>query len=376
MKKSQLLLSLAAAAMLCLPALPAAAQQTVDDDATTSYFFVGAQGGAQATFTNDQLSKLVMPFGGVYIGGYASPVVGGRLHLMGFRSKGRIYQYDESYYYDFYTADLDMLLNLSNLFWKNNKHAVNLVLVSGVGLNYAWHNGEVNNILAEHAWLNFAAPLAWKHSLLSHNLRVGLQLDFNVSKHLGLNLEVDANHIGDRFNSKTNSHDDWMATAAVGLSYKFGYKKPKKYIPAAVIQPAAPAPKPAPAPAPKVVETPKPAPAPAPVVKTLKEEIFYNIRSSQVPASEWAKVERIANFLKENPDATAEIVGYADAKTGTPAVNMKYSQMRANDLKEALSKKYGIDGSRISARAKGDTVQPYAENAKNRLTIITGTTKK
>ena len=66
----------------------------------------------------------------------------------------------------------------------------------------------------------------------------------------------------------------------------------------------------------------------------------------------------------------------ADKQTGTAAINMKYSQKRANDLKNMLVNKYGINGSRISATAKGDTAQPFAENAKNRVSIISGTTKK
>lgn len=376
MRKAKILLTLAASALLCLPAANAANPE-LSEDGHTSYLFIGAQGGAQATLTNYDFSKLVMPFGAVYFGGYYNSVVGGRIHAMGLRSKGGFKSLDRSYYYDFYDVNADLLLNLSNLFWKSNNHFVNLVLVGGVGLNYAWHNKQAVNLTNSVAGLSEQCPEIWKTDRLGHNFRVGLQLDLDVSKHIGVNVEVDANNLNDRFNSKKANKDDWMLTAAIGVSYKFAYKsKARPMVPLVPAVVEKPAPAPAPAPAPKPVAKPAPAPAPAPVVKTLKEEIFYTIRSSQIPMNEWAKVERIVKFMKENPNATVEVVGYADVKTGNPSINMKYSLKRAEDLKKALTDKYGISASRISASAKGDTVQPFSENAKNRVSIITGTSKK
>ena len=175
-----------------------------------------------------------------------------------------------------------------------------------------------------------------------------------------------------------------MLTAAVGVSYKFAFKGKKPVVAPVVVPTPAPAPKsaPAPKPAPKPAPAPapapkpaaKPAPAPAPVVKNLKEDIFYEIRSSQIASTEQAKIDRIVAFMKENPSAKIEITGYADVKTGNPTINMKYSQKRADDLKALLVKKYGLDGSKISTAAKGDTVQPFAENVKNRVSIVVGTT--
>lgn len=372
MKKLGFLSLVAAGLMLCMPKMSA---QTYDnwnkDYEPAPYLFIGVQGGGQVTFTNYDFSKLLMPVGAISFGGYYNTVVGGRLHLMGFRDKGGFKSLDHTYYYDYYTADADLLLNLTNLFWKGRPtHLFNLVLVGGVGLNYAWHNHEAINLINANQ-LGAQCPEAWEHNRLGHNFRLGLQLDLNISKHWGVNLECDFNNLSDRFNSKKSNNDDWQAVAMVGVQYKFGYKA-RKYVapaPAPVVAPA-PAPKPVPAPA------PKPAPAPVPVVKNINENIFYSIRASEVPASELSKVENVAKFLKENPDAKVEIVGYADVKTGNPTINMRYSQQRAKNLKDMLVNKYGIDGSRITTSAKGDTVQPFAENAKNRVSIISGTTKK
>ncbi len=369
------LFSMVAGVLLC-----ASMSAADDSNKKAPYLFVGVQGGGQTTFTNYDNSKLIMPFGAVYFGGYYNPVVGGRVHVNGWRSKGGFESLDKTYYYNYYTADADLLLNVTNLFSKKDTHFLNLVLVGGVGLNYAWHNKDFVNIINAYPALGGQHPTTWKKDLLSHNFRLGLQLDLNVSKRIGVNLEVTANNMSDKFNSKYGKDDDWMLMAGVGVSYKFAYKKAQPVVaptPAPAPAPApAPVAKPAPAPAPAPVAKPAPAPAPAPVVKTIKENIFYDIRSSQVPKAEMVKVERVANFLKENPEATIDIVGHADVKTGNPTINMKYSQQRANDLKKMLTNKYGINASRINATAKGDTVQPFAENAKNRVSIITGTTKK
>ena len=208
-------------------------------------------------------------------------------------------------------------------------------------------------------------PYAWEGHRLSHNARVGAMLDYNFAKHWSVNLEVSANSLNDRFNSKYSTKDDWMLTAQVGLAYKFGYR-------------AKPAP--APAPAPVVVEEPAPAPAPVvvreepkpqPVVvkkPEMQTEIFYEIRQTAIAKSEQTKVDNLISFLKANPETKVTVTGYADAGTGNPNINMKYSKQRAENVAKALTNA-GIDAARITVDAKGDTVQPFSENDKNRVTI-------
>ena len=217
MKKLSMLLMLAASFVLSVPQAHAAGGDK--DYEPAPYFFVGLQGGGQVTFTNYDFTKLAMPVGAVSFGGYYNPVVGGRLHAQGWRDKGAFKNLpqvgDKTYYWNYYTVDADLLVNLTNLFWKGSEsHLFNLVLVGGVGLNYAWHNKQVNNLISTYQ-LGNVAPLAWPHSRLGHNLRVGVQLDLNLSKHFGVNLECDFNNLSDRFNSKQANSDDWQATAMI-----------------------------------------------------------------------------------------------------------------------------------------------------------------
>lgn len=188
------------------------------------HFFVGVQGGAQTTLTDYDQMKLITPTASVYFGRWFTPVFGTRLHVNGMWNKGGydgLYQgapLNFTYEYKYITTDVDLLLNLCTLFGKKKYYPFNVYLIGGIGLNYAWDNDDA---YAQKAVL----PLAWKDNRLNHNARVGAMLDINLAKHWSLNLEVDANSLGDRYNSKGNNKDNWSLTAQVGIAYKFGFKK-------------------------------------------------------------------------------------------------------------------------------------------------------
>ncbi|MFQ7387654.1 MAG: OmpA family protein [Alistipes sp.] len=82
----------------------------------------------------------------------------------------------------------------------------------------------------------------------------------------------------------------------------------------------------------------------------LRENIFFRIGSSQIRTTEEAKVGALVEYLKANPEANVEIVGYADAATGSHAVNLKISKLRAESVAAAL-KKAGIAASASAPRA-------------------------
>lgn len=108
---------------------------------------------------------------------------------------------------------------------------------------------------------------------------------------------------------------------------------------------------------------------------TLHEEKFYKIREAKAGTPE-EQTKRVAQFLNDYSDATVTIVGYADKGTGTAALNRKYAKQRADNYKKELVDKYGADASRISTDSKGDTVQPFEDNDKNRCVIIDGKAEK
>jgi OOP family OmpA-OmpF porin len=71
-------------------------------------------------------------------------------------------------------------------------------------------------------------------------------------------------------------------------------------------------------------------------------------------------IKRVADFMKEFPDTTAEIGGHTD-NVGSAEYNQKLSEKRANSVRQYLINKFGIDGSRLTAAGYGLT-EPVADN--------------
>lgn len=329
-----------------------------------SYSYVEAQGGVQLTSTDAKMDKLITPTAALSFGHYFTPVVGARLHVNAWEAKSGI---NEQYYkWKYITPDLDLMLNLTNMFSKKTNHALNVILLGGVGLNYAWDNDELKclNLPAT------ATPLAWDDNRLSHNLRAGLRLETNQAKPVGVSLEVNANSLSDRFNSKTNDADDWQFTAMLGLNVRFGYKKAEPKFITKLITVV------------DTVEVDEPTtiivkekrPVEKMEKKKIEETIFFKIRESDASAASGIDkaIKDVADLMKTSNDAVFTVTGYADKGTGTSRLNKVYAQKRANDVADKLVKEYGIEANRIKTDSKGDTVQPFAENDKNRCVIITG----
>ena len=81
------------------------------------------------------------------------------------------------------------------------------------------------------------------------------------------------------------------------------------------------------------------------------------------------KVEDIANYMKKYPNAKVVVSGYADKGTGNAKINARLAAQRADVVVNCLKEKYGIAEDRITYDSYGDTVQPFAENDLNRVSI-------
>lgn len=327
------------------------------------HWFLQLQGGAAYTLGEADFSKMISPAAQIAVGYQFTPVWALRLAVNGWESKGGFAD-NTTYKWNYVTPALDAKFNLINAIAGYNPNRVfGLNLIAGVGCNLGFNNednGPVNGrYLLNRYWNDNPDP-----SIVG---RAGLDLDFRLSKRVSLGLELMSNFLNDHYNSKgkTNgdSNADWYFNALLGL--RIGLGQVEKEIPVAV-----PVVVEEPAPAPVVVkETPKP--TPPPVVKKapeMKTEIFYAIRETIVADAEQPKLNNLIAFLKANPETKVTVTGYADAGTGNPTINMKYSEQRAENVAKAL-REAGIDGARITVDAKGDTVQPFSENDKNRVSI-------
>ncbi|MBR4306949.1 MAG: outer membrane beta-barrel protein [Bacteroidaceae bacterium] len=339
------------AAALLTTASTAQAEEAPENYVPYPHAFISAQGGGQLTFSNYNNWQYITPTASLGVGVHFTPVFGARVHVNGLWNKAgiRIDGVDTKYSWKYATSNLDAMINLVNLFKKNNYNPVNVYLIGGVGINYSWDN-ETSPLLKQ--YLNTIDTRA----RLSHNFRVGTMLDVKVARNWSVNLEVDANSLSDRYNSKYSGSDDWQLTAQVGVTYKFGVKKKK------------------PAPVEEVWETRIDTiwyddVVYTPITKDGKAtwNVFYKIRESDFDAD--AQLAAIGAFLKDHRDCKVSIKSYADVQTGNPKINMEYSKQRSEKAVKALTDA-GVPASSITANYYGDTVQPFAENDKNRVTII------
>ena len=328
------------------------AEEAPENYVSYPHAFISAQGGGQLTFSNYNNWQYITPTASLGVGVHFTPVFGARVHVNGLWNKAgiRIDGVDTKYSWKYATSNLDAMINLVNLFKKNNYNPVNVYLIGGVGINYSWDN-ETSPLLKQ--YLNTIDTRA----RLSHNFRVGTMLDVKVARNWSVNLEVDANSLSDRYNSKYSGSDDWQLTAQLGVTYKFGVKKKK---PAPVVE--------------EVWETRIDTiwyddVVYTPITKDGKAtwNVFYEIRESDFDAD--AQLAAIGAFLKDHRDCKVSIKSYADVQTGNPKINMEYSKQRSEKAVKALTDA-GVPASSITANYYGDTVQPFAENDKNRVTII------
>jgi OOP family OmpA-OmpF porin len=79
-----------------------------------------------------------------------------------------------------------------------------------------------------------------------------------------------------------------------------------------------------------------------------------------VKPESYGTLKDIADVLKDNATLRVTIVGHTDGD-GDAAQNLTLSHKRADAVKDALAKQFGIDASRFQTDGKGST-QPVAPN--------------
>lgn len=97
--------------------------------------------------------------------------------------------------------------------------------------------------------------------------------------------------------------------------------------------------------------------------------VFFRNASSVITADQMPNVEMIAAYLKNHPDATVEIKGYA-SPDGNLEFNERLAQARAESVQKALVNKYKIAADRITAKGEG-IGHMFDEESWNRVSICT-----
>lgn len=381
MKIKNILLS-GVVAMGCISASAQEADKTVN--VFNPHWYVQAQIGGQYTLGEVGFGKLLSPNAQLGVGYNFNKVVGARFSLNAWQSKagqkvisdGATTTY--KWKWNYIAPMVDATFNLTNLFCEYNPNRlVEVGVFGGIGANIAWGNDEAADaqaaILATPGSKNLegydktAMPLEnlWDGTKARFVARVGANVDFRVSDRVKLGVELSANTLSDKYNSKKAGNPDWYFNALVGAKIALGQTHSTKVIPA-------------PKPVEKIIERiiEKPAPAPVPKTETKQEavdenfrrDIFFPIGNSNIAKSQTTKIAEIVTFMKENPDAKITLTGYADKGTGSAAFNDKIAARRAQTVYNTLAAK-GVAKSRMIKKSMGSRVQPFEENDMNRVTI-------
>ena len=262
-----------------------------------------------------------------------------------------------------------------NKYWILNEH----ILFNVSNMLYGYNPNRVWNFIP---FAGGGIGRTCSYNLYSMDLSAGILNEFNVSRHVAVNLEFGWNRLetdidgieGSPANRGWDSHDNNFY-GEVGLTFNLGKatwnKVPDVDAIKALSQSQIDALNAQLADAnaenarlKNLLANQKPAEAPA--VKefvTTPVSVFFNINKTNIASQkDLVNVEALAKYAKDN-NSNILVKGYADSATGTPAINQKLSEGRANTLANELVKK-GINRDNIKTEAKGgvDDLSPISFN--------------
>lgn len=218
------------------------------------------------------------------------------------------------------------------------------------------------------------------------SVNAGIINKFRISNAVDINLELSAMAAEDKFDGEVGGDHgyDGVLSATVGLTYRFparGFRRPmpqlisqielaamqdklammgaqnaelKNALVQAENQPVA-----------EVTETQVIVPDPDIAPRT----VFFQIGSAELSPREIMNLSYLAEQMKQFPNATYTVNGYADSATGTPAFNKELSLKRAQAVKNALVKNYGIAADRLNVEAGGG-VDKFGQPILNRVVLV------
>lgn len=346
-----------------------------------SNMFFSVGGGAQVLFgTNDQIGKFrdrIAPTLNVSVGKWITPGFGLRMQYSGLQAKGftrnenALYvvngpKDDGSYKqrWDYMNLHGDLLINLNALFGGYNPNRVyEIIPYIGAGWAHSYTRPHVN----------------------AATFNAGIINRFRLSNAIDLNLELSATGLEGKFDGEHGGKRDYdgILGATLGLTYYFptrGFQRPTPQIISEIElaqmrdqmnamavanmqlqQQLANAQQPV-----EVEETEA-------VVVTdtniAPRTVFFRIGSDALTPQEEMNLSYLAQKMKDFPNTTYTINGYADSATGTPAFNEKLSLERAQVVKDLLVSKYGISADRLKVAAGGG-VDKFGQPILNRVVLV------
>ena len=345
-----------------------------------NWFF--SLGGGASVLMGDgdhagSFGKRISPTLNVAVGKWFTPGVGLRLQYSGLQAKGFTDQKDADYvrgnqfkggYYkqrfDYMNLHGDVLFNLNALFGGYNRQRVYEV-IPFVGAGFIH---------------NYTKP---RREALA--LNVGVLNRFRLSDALDINVEFSALGTEDKFDGEIGGSRsfDSMLNLTAGITYRFpsrGFRRPVPQLISqaelallqdnlavmaarnAELQNALAETKSQPVA--EVTETEVVIPS-----DIAPRTVFFSIGSSEVSPREAMNLSYLAEQMKQFPQTTYTVNGYADAATGSAEFNKQLSLKRAQAVVDVLVHKYGIAADRLKADANGG-VDRFGQPILNRVVLV------
>lgn len=366
------------AALLAVASIGANAQEAKTEYIFQPHWYVQGQIGGQYTLGEIDFGKLCSPTAQVAVGYEFGKVIGARLAVNAWQSKGgsEIFGTEYKWKWNYVAPGIDVTFNMSNLFCGvNPNRLVDVTAFIGGGVNIGWNNKQA--VAANEAmYAAYGSPTIgsmtesqylrklWDGTKARGFGRAGLAADFKVSDRVKVGLEVSATATTDAYNSKKASDADWYFNALIGAKVALGKTyttrtieapKPQIIYQDRIVE--------------KIVEKPVEVATQVVAKDPFRIDVFFTIASTKLVGSEAQKVNEIANYLNKYPESKVTITGYADKGTGNATINRNLSEKRAAIVKDELINKYNISADRIITDFKGDTVQPFDVEVLNRVSI-------
>ena len=380
--KKTITMILTAAAVLLSGAATSARDGLPETDEFRGHWYIQVQGGVGQTVGETSFGSLISPSAAFNFGYRFTPVWGLRAGISGWQGKGAVLGPTEVYRYSYLQGSVDVTADICGIFSGYRAgRSLSPYLFAGVGVNGGFNNSEANSLSGRFPEDN----LLWTGRSILPAGRFGLGTGIRITDAVHFNVEVNADILGDRFNSKRGSAVDWQLGALAGFTFNIGLKKGRKAEPV-----------PSSAPVPVAVQMPEPsepsepsrpgAAEPssesmdsaesgepssaesAPQFNPVQEDIYFSIGKSVIRPGEKTKLAEVVSLLESYPEAVITVTGHADRATGSAGRNLELSKERARNVAAALMDG-GVSGDRITVLYKGDTENPYSEPERNRVAI-------
>ncbi len=345
-------------------------------------WFISAGGGAQVYFgDNDSkadFGKRIAPTLDIAVGKWFTPGLGLRLEYSGLQAKGlgtMNAAYTEGtannkglYKQKWNMMHLhgDVMFNLTDMFCGYREDRVySAIPYVGLGWMHSYDRPKTNELAATMGFIN----------------------RFRLSSALDLNLEARGTLVNDRFDGEMGGNGkEGLAAVTVGLTYKFNQRGFKKATVRTVSTGISESDRQ------KLRErlnqmqkenqmltdeleaarNRKPETIVSKEMAIAPRIIIFPLGKSTLSKQERVNLGYFAKLIKEAPaDKVYTIVGYADNKTGSAAVNERLSKERAEAVRDVLVSEFGVKASQLKTESKGGVDNMYYDDeALSRAVIV------